>query len=167
MEMYRTVYSSESSLYEKYERQRDSKYNRVCIDGSVTGCGRCVGYCQFNGHPGFLTEKHLKQRNCIKKDCNYYIAKPNKQKSQVTVQPDKSSLIFSLAQQQLAENEGVRIMRVENKEFNKYVIFFITITNDYSFQTLSSLISIDGKVEIEYIRLDYDFDTCVALVMES
>ena len=52
-----------------------SPHHRRCIDGKVTGCGNCVGYCQFREHPGYLTKELRKQHDCIKKGCNYYIPK--------------------------------------------------------------------------------------------
>lgn len=53
----------------------NSPHHRRCIDGTVTGCGNCVGYCQFRDHPGYLTKDLRKQHDCIKKGCNYYIPK--------------------------------------------------------------------------------------------
>ena len=55
--------------------KNDSPHCRRCIDGKITGCGNCVGYCQFWGHPGYLTKELRKEHNCIKKGCNYYIPK--------------------------------------------------------------------------------------------
>ena len=48
---------------------------RKCIDGSVTGCGKCVGYCNYRGHPGYLTKELRRQHNCVKKSCRYYESK--------------------------------------------------------------------------------------------
>lgn len=45
----------------------NSPHHRRCIDGTVTGCGNCVGYCQFRDHPGYLTKDLRKQHDCIKK----------------------------------------------------------------------------------------------------
>lgn len=71
--MYDTVYSTAESLYKQYE-----KHERLCIDNSITGCNRCVGYCQYNEHPGFFTGKLHKQHNCIGKQSFHYVAKPKK-----------------------------------------------------------------------------------------
>lgn len=53
----------------------DSPHHRRCIDGKNTGCGNCVGYCKYNGHPGYLTKELRKKHDCIKKGCNYYVPK--------------------------------------------------------------------------------------------
>lgn len=52
-----------------------NKYNRRCIDGTVTGCGKCVGYCTFYEHEGFLTKELRKKHDCLRKGCRYYVAR--------------------------------------------------------------------------------------------
>ena len=52
-----------------------SPHHRRCIDGKITGCGNCVGYCNFKEHPGYLTKDLRKKHDCIKKACNYYVPK--------------------------------------------------------------------------------------------
>ena len=52
-----------------------SPHHRRCIDGRITGCGNCVGYCNFRDHPGYLTKDLRKKHDCIKKGCNYYVSK--------------------------------------------------------------------------------------------
>ncbi len=52
-----------------------SPHHRRCIDGRITGCGNCVGYCSFRDHPGYLTKDLRKKHDCIKKACNYYVPK--------------------------------------------------------------------------------------------
>lgn len=74
------VYSTIINKYELYEKKSPSQYTRRCIDNTITGCNKCVGYCQYVGHPGFLTQKHRKEHNCLGKGCYYYIAKPSKEK---------------------------------------------------------------------------------------
>ncbi len=70
------LYSSEWNTYSAKERQCRSDYNRRAIDGRIIGSCKCVGYCDYDGHPGFLNEKLRKKHDCIKKNCLYYIAKP-------------------------------------------------------------------------------------------
>ena len=67
------VYSNVSSS--EYFSVDNSPHHRRCIDGKVTGCGNCVGYCKFHEHPGYLTKNLRKQHDCIKKGCNYYVPK--------------------------------------------------------------------------------------------
>ena len=71
------VYSTEQNQYAILEKPYGNSQKRRCIDNKITGRNKCVGYCQHNEHPGFLTERHIKQHNCIGKGCHYFIAKPN------------------------------------------------------------------------------------------
>jgi len=67
------IYSTESNTRVFFT---DSPtHNKRCIDGSITGCGKCIGYCQFREHPGYLTKKLRKEHDCINKGCRYYIPK--------------------------------------------------------------------------------------------
>lgn len=38
----------------RHKKAFGSGYNRKCIDGKITSCSNCVGYCQYNKHPGFF-----------------------------------------------------------------------------------------------------------------
>lgn len=69
------VYSTENLYGALLRTKMQGKINRVCINGQVTSCGNCVGFCRYNGHPGFLTREMRKEHNCIKKGCLYYLAK--------------------------------------------------------------------------------------------
>lgn len=69
------VYSTDRSYYRQMESMQVSPHKRKCIDGKVTGSGKCVGYCRFNGHRGYLTSELRKQHNCLGKDCYYYSPK--------------------------------------------------------------------------------------------
>ena len=76
MEMCGTVTLYGSDLYKQYEAKYGSKHNRKCINGKITGCGNCVGFCKYSGHPGFLTSKMRERHGCINKGCFYYVGKP-------------------------------------------------------------------------------------------
>lgn len=161
--MYETVYSTANHKYEMYEKQSHSRYNRRCIDSSITGCGNCVGYCQYSKHPGFLTEKLRKQHNCIGKQCFHYVPKPEKKKvPQLLV--DLSSSILTLAHRVMSEDECVRVIRVENTEFNQYTAFYVTITNECQFDGYASRIEDELGIRVSFQKLNYDFDKCVALL---
>lgn len=69
------LYASINVSYNSYESRMTSPHHRKCIDGGITGCGNCVGYCQFHGHPGYLTKELRKKHNCVIKGCNYYLPK--------------------------------------------------------------------------------------------
>ena len=160
--------STEINQYVLYEKAEHSLYERHCIDGKIVGCSKCCGYCQCEEHPGFLTEKLRNQHNCIAKQCFHYIGKPKKEKSTLQKTHDRSSLILSLAKQISDKDEGVRVLRVESgKVLNHYTAFFVTITNDYSFEEYIEEIYQSIGVCVAFRKLDYDFDKCVALIQAN
>lgn len=62
-------------LYRREEIHSKDKINRRLIDGSVTDCRKCVGYCACPEHPGFITKQQRKTHDCVRKDCPNYIGK--------------------------------------------------------------------------------------------
>lgn len=151
--------------YADYENLSRSQYNRRCIDNTIVGCSRCVGYCQYDGHPGFLTEKHRKKHNCIGKGCHYYLAKPERKRGTLSqMLSDTSSVILSLTHELLAEEEFVRVIKVENTAVNRYTASYVTITSECDFSGCISKIRRELGMEVDFVKLNYDFDKCVALL---
>ena len=60
--------------YHDFER-RQRTHNRRTIDGTITGSGKCCGYCICSIHPGYLTEKQRFQHDCLARNCYSYIPK--------------------------------------------------------------------------------------------
>ncbi len=71
--MRKIIYSTENRV--SYFCSNDSPYIKPCIDGSMAGSQKCVAFCKFCGHPGFLTKGLRKRRDCIWKKCRYYVPK--------------------------------------------------------------------------------------------
>lgn len=161
--MYETVYSTADNRYEQYEKKCRSKYDRRCIDNSITGCNRCVGYCQYAEHPGFLTEELRKKHNCIGKRCFHYVAKPKKKNAPHLI-VDLTTSILDVAQKAMCQNEFIRVLRVENTEFKKYNAYYVSITSECNFGGYATQIKQELGVEVDFINLNYDFDKCVALL---
>ena len=76
------VYSTEHSGYHMFENKNTPQ--RRCIDGKITGSNKCVGYCRYMGHPGFLTEKNRKEHDCLGKGCHYYVSKKRKEEPEAS-----------------------------------------------------------------------------------
>ncbi len=69
------LWTTDKMTYSYFEGLCKSEYTRKCIDNRIVGSNKCVGYCSFEEHRGFLTQKLRKKHNCIKKKCHYYIQK--------------------------------------------------------------------------------------------
>ena len=162
MEVQKVIYSTDKNRYAIYERRFGSGYNRKCIDGKVTSCSNCVGYCQYNKHPGFLTTEHLMKHNCEGKGCDYYIAKPKREKIK---RSGYVAEILEFIRSEVESNEGIRVINIKEQEGDKYVAYYVTITNDLPFEKAVQEVVAKFNVELEFIQLNYDFDTCVEIIL--
>ena len=71
---------------EQTERMQQEPVNyRQCIDGSITGSNKCVGFCSYYGHSGFLTADLRRQHDCLGKQCTNYIPKHKNKKKERSV----------------------------------------------------------------------------------
>lgn len=150
--------------YEQIESKQGIGYNRKCIDGKITGCGKCVGYCKCSVHPGFLTEKLRKEHDCLEKSCFHYIPKlPHTR----PLNRKKALLndILGLAKQRISDLEGMRIISVQEQGINRWQFNYITISNEYPIHDIEQALGKDLNAEVSFIKLDYSFDRCVALII--
>lgn len=69
------VYSTDFCQADYFENFSGKNHNIRCIDGSVTGCCNCVGYCEYDEHPGYLTSDLRAKHNCVKNECMYYTSR--------------------------------------------------------------------------------------------
>ena len=155
------IYSTENNLYIQYENSSKSQVNRRCIDGTITGCGNCVGYCQYQEHPGFLTQKQRKEHNCIKKQCHYYLPKPARQKAAESV--DNSSAILSLAKRIAKDIDDLSILKIW-REGRSWVLGYVTVFGRYDFCDIEQKIREESGSSIIMQKLDYSFENCVELI---
>lgn len=157
------IYTSEKNLYVQYEHESGSRLNRRCIDGSITGCGNCVGYCQFHEHPGFLTQKQRQEHDCIIKKCHYYIPKPRSNKHEQD--EDISSNLLRLAEQNVADIDDIRIMNARQTD-QMWVIGYVTVFGQSNFSMVAQKIQEESGVPVTLQKLDYSFDRCVELICD-
>lgn len=151
--------------YELYEKQSGSKYDRRCIDGRITGCGNCVGYCKYYEHPGFLTPKLQKQHNCLGKRCFYYLPKARS----VSFKPIKDrrlEAILLTAQKCVCSIDDIRIMHsyYENEDL---VLDYVSVFGNNNLPKIKELIEKCIGVPIRMVRLNYSFDMCVDLILNQ
>jgi len=151
------------SAYEQIEANQRSGYNRTCINGRTTGCGKCVGYCQYDGHPGYLTELLRKKHNCIEKECFHYIPKPSRERS-----PKKEPLfldtLLASAIQLTTQMEGLRIISVTEQAQNHWQFNYVTISNEYSLHDVAQNLERDYHGGVTFKKLNYSFERCVQLI---
>lgn len=151
--------------YEYYESASPSNAKRRCINGRITGSGKCVGYCAYDGHPGFLTKELRKEHNCIGKGCFYYIAK-GRTKQEITVTyVDHSMFILKEARKNLEFSDSIYPIKVKRNSFDSYSVCYVTVSSEKIPDGLSRELSDSFGVNVIFERLNYDFDKCYELIM--
>lgn len=149
--------------FKYYENKSGSKYNRRCIDGKMTGCGNCVGYCQYIGHSGFLTKEQRKEHNCIEKCCIYYLPKIKQEKTR-KLTDNRQNEVFDIANNLISKYEGMRIINVSRNQSGRWLVNYISITNGYSIVAIENKISMIIGESIKMVNLNYDFDYAAHLI---
>ena len=148
--------------YSYFDRKYQNQFNRRLINGKVTGCGNCVGYCQYANHSGFLTAALRQKHNCIEKGCHYYLQKPEHRKTERAA--DVSKAIVKKSSNAIASLEGIKIMGAEETNSGEWKLKYITVTNDYSIADLEKIISLALEITVSLERINCDFDTAVQLL---
>ena len=149
--------------YSYFDNKQKQTHNRRTIDGSITGCGKCVGYCQFSEHSGFLTKEQRKEHNCIGKGCHYYLSKPKTEKLK-TSRKSNTTEIIKKSSEVIANLEGIKIIRAEEITQGGWKLKYVTLTNDYSIADLEKLISSVLGQKAVMQRLNYDFEIAAQLI---
>lgn len=151
-------------MYREIKNKTLRNYNLRCIDGSVHGCSKCVGYCSYDGHSGFLTAEQQAGHQCIEKGCFYYHPKPATPKR---THDNSSSLlqkVFSIAQVATAEMEGLRVIRVEPGPSAGYTVYYVAIAK-YDILPVAKEVTTATERQIIMQQIPCNFDVAVSLVM--
>lgn len=162
---YDTVISKATPIrdYLYFEKEEKSSHNRRCIDGHITGCGKCVGYCQYAGHSGFLTQELRREHDCLGKGCFYYLPKI-KQKHPQKVSDTSPEQVVTVASKLLAQYEGLRILKAEKASKGGWLLKYVTITNDYSISSIELQLSTEIGEPAVMVNLNYDFEKAAKLI---
>ena len=149
--------------YGFYERKSNDSYNRRCIDGKITGCSNCVGYCQYAGHSGFLTEELRQAHQCAEKNCRYFLPKPRKERTKIPAD-SRQMEVEHLAADLCAEYEGMRITRVVRSRENSWIAKYVSITNAYSIESIEHKLQNSIGETIKLVAINCDYDTAAEII---
>lgn len=148
--------------YEVYERRSGSLYNRKCIDGKITGCSNCVGYCKFCEHPGFLTQKQREQHDCLRKDCKYYVPR-ERTKSLKPLKDSKPDVLLHIAEDCVNKTDDIRIMGTHYSG-EEWVISYITVFGVPNIKLIENSVSKNTGMNVRFQKLNYSFERCAELL---
>ena len=147
--------------YAYYDGLYSSPHHRRCIDGSITGSSKCVGYCEYSEHKGFLSEKLRNERNCIEKGCYYYL--PKQQCQRPKTKDSRPKEVISIASEVLSSIEGLKILRAD-KSANGWILKYITISNSYSIGAFEKSISEAIGETVIMKDLNYGFEAAAKML---
>lgn len=154
----------EISMYREIEKKTIKNFNLRCIDGSVHGCGRCVGYCSYDGHAGFLTPELQKEHSCLQKECYYHCPKPAASSKPRRGNNVLQEEILSASQTATAAMEGLRVIRVTMERDATCTVYYAAIAK-YDISSVENEISASTTHPIRMKQIQCSFDTAAALVM--
>lgn len=155
------------TTYNDYDR-RYGRHKRPCIDGKVTGSCNCVGYCEYEIHPGFLTEQLRKSHRCIENGCIHYREKQVTENIPQIVIPqrDMTEELLCLANHCTAEFEGMKFIRVAQTAYNCWTAYYVAIS-DYALNRIEQHISERTGVDVTFQRLNYKYDIAAKLIFSE
>lgn len=157
-----------SSVYQAMKAKTIQNYNLRCIDGTLHGCSKCVGFCTCEYHPGFLTAQHERDHQCKEKQCFYHHPKPPaiKESNNKKAENEVEKQIMSIAQRTTAHMEGLRILRTSVDTNGHWIIHYVAIAGYDAAWIESKIIEVIER-QVQLKELCCDFDTAVSLVMQK
>ncbi len=154
----------DTSLYHEVMQNTMRGYNLRCIDGSIHGCSKCVGYYSYDVHTGFLALKTQDEHDCIGKKCFYRFSKPAEHKKRGKDNRSLLREILSFAQAETATIDGLRVIRASMEPNAKCVIHYAAIA-EYDITSVQEAITASSGYRVYIKQISCDFDIAVSLVM--
>lgn len=149
--------------YKDIDKNQGADFNRTCIDGSVQGCSKCKAYCSYPEHPGFLTEKHIKQHACLEKNCFYYVHKLPREKKVKNVISDKEMVEF--LSDLLAKYDGMKIVEAKKCAGGIWTVYYASIA-EYPMKKITSIASEACHADLIFEKREYSYENIARLLMK-
>lgn len=149
--------------YDTYDSRHGSAHQRVCIDGTITGSGKCVAYCEYEQHPGFLTEKLRSKHGCLEKGCIYYIPKTQKVKRSNPMAHIEQEHIMAISKSATHDMEGMRLMRANRDMDGGWTVYYVSIA-EYIFDSITQSIEEQIGNMVRFENLGYRFEIAAELI---
>ena len=65
-------------LYEGLKRRYGRGNDLKCMNGKYSASCKCTGFCTYEKHIGFITDKLMEEHCCEDRDCRHFLRKPPK-----------------------------------------------------------------------------------------
>ena len=160
--------------YEQVEKKYSLGNHRCrCIDGKITGCGNCVGFCSFDDHRGFLTKALRKEHNCLGKGCFYYVPKSREKENNDNPFEDayesvkiKMKNAYEIACAMTREFEDFKIKDFGLSDDFVCELSYITVFDGYELEPIIQRINSETGLTVKMKKLNYSFENAAALIFE-
>lgn len=148
------------------EETEDTSHCRL-IDNKISSRSRIKGYCASSLHPGYLTDKHIKQHQCNEKACKYLYIPAKKVKnaaisSQFEIE-DIRAKVIEKANKAIKAYEGIKIIKAEYDEINIWNLYYASIAS-YDIEKISKILKKKLNTNIKLHKMNLDFETSARLV---
>lgn len=154
----------EQSFYRERERESIKGYNLRCIDGTIHGCGKCVAFCSYEQHSGFLTPEMERARGCKEKGCFYHYPKPLAEKRKKNSVPRMMKQIIDVSIEVTSDMEGLRVMRASLEPGGGWVVYYAAISH-YDVKAVEEAICDLTGCQVSMRQINCGFDVAAALIM--
>ncbi len=153
--------------YRVIDKRFGSVTNKRCIDGRITGSNKCIGFCNYADHPGYVTSEIAQKHMCFEKGCGYFIQKTR----ELVCAPQKEngdiySKIVESVYEQCNAFEGMKIIN-HKISGNKIVFYYVTISKEYRFDMIVQ--SFDKALfglEIEFRVVPCEYTDAVNIIFD-
>ncbi len=156
----------EASVYREMADRTARGFNLRCMDGTLRGRSKCVGFCAYEQHPGFLTARQEREHQCHEKGCFYHHAKPAVQRNRRDENRVKQAEIMAAARAATARMEGLRVLRAAQEPDGGWTVWYAAISG-YDLSEVEERLRKETECRISMKPLRCDFDTAAALVTGS
>lgn len=115
--------------YEEMEKPHRQSFVRPLINGSRCGSAKCLGYCHFDEHPGFLNQKLLRKHQCLEKDCKYFQPKPRRPKRPQEEVYNRAADIVEFSNKIMQDCEGIKAVKAEQDSRGDWIVRFVAVAS--------------------------------------
>lgn len=150
--------------------------NRRCIDGRITGKGKCVGYCLYEEHPGYLTAKLRSRHECEARQCRHFLPKIRETEMSSGQNPFRGLMeaadrtveeIYRQACRMSRKMEGLVFLKAGMTAYGSAELTYVSISDAYPVGKIAEEISKNTGWEVNLSRRDCSWDESVRIVREK
>ena len=154
---------SESMNYDYFDRRFGKPSLKKCIDGQFTGSNKCCGFCNYSGHPGFLTQRNIADHWCLEKQCQYFVPKV---KMTAVKRKDTAGTLLKQAESivltETNQFEGFRITGLK-WESSVIVINYVSVSM-YNLIPIAKIIENKVNTAVRFNMLQCDYAEAISFI---